>query len=62
MKVALRACSSCLYLSEEDICPICQSDTVRDYQGFVLILDHSRSRIAKKMGFTYNGKYALKVR
>ena len=60
--MALRACSSCLYLSEEDACPVCQGETVRDWQGFVLILDYSRSQIAEKMGFNHNGKYALKVR
>ncbi len=60
--MALKACSACLYLSEEDTCPICQTETVRDWQGFVLILDYSRSLIAEKMGFSHNGKYALKVR
>jgi DNA-directed RNA polymerase subunit E" len=60
--MALRACSACLYLSEEDTCPVCQGETVRDWQGFVLILDFTKSQIAEKMGFTHNGKYALKVR
>lgn len=60
--MALRACSLCLYLSEEDHCPMCNGETVREWQGFVLILDHTHSEIAKKMGFKHNGKYALKVR
>jgi len=60
--MALRACSTCLYLSEEDSCPVCGGETVRDWQGFVLILDHTKSKIAEKMGFNHNGKYALKVR
>lgn len=60
--MALRACSLCLFLTEEDTCPICNGETVREWQGFVLILDHTKSQIAEKMGFKYNGKYALKVR
>lgn len=60
--MVMKACTGCLFLSEEDRCPICEGDTTRDWQGFVIILDFSRSEIAKKMGFRHNGKYALKVR
>ena len=58
----LKACISCLYLSEKDNCPLCNNETTRDWQGFVTIIDYSRSKIAEKMGFEHNGKYALKVR
>lgn len=60
--MVLKACRDCLYLTEEDICPICGGETTRDWQGFVIILDYSRSKIAQKMGFKTNGKYALKTR
>lgn len=60
--MVMKACTGCLFLSEEDSCPLCQGDTTRDWQGFVIILDFSRSEIAKKMDFRHNGKYALKVR
>ncbi len=60
--MVLKACTNCMYLSEEDTCPLCAGETTRDWQGFVIILDYSRSQIAEKMGFEHNGKYALKVR
>jgi len=60
--MVMRACSSCLYLTEDDACPICNGELTKDWQGFVIILDFTQSEIAKKMEFTHNGKYALKVR
>ena len=34
----------------------------KDWQGMVAIADYEKSDIAKKMGITANGTYALKVR
>lgn len=58
----LRACKACRHLTEEDTCPLCGSPTSRDWQGYVVIMDHHRSEIAKRLGIATNGKFALRVR
>lgn len=58
----LRACTKCRYLSTEKICPICGGKTSKEWQGYLIIIDYTRSEIAKKMGIEHNGRYALKVR
>jgi len=60
--ITLRACKQCSFLVEEDVCPRCGGQTSRNWQGYVAIIDFEKSDIAKKMGITTNGKYALKVR
>ncbi len=61
MKV-LKACTHCSYITEEDVCPLCGSATSKDWQGYVVIIDHTKSEIANRMGIHVNGKFALKVR
>jgi DNA-directed RNA polymerase subunit E" len=58
----LRACKSCSLLGEEQTCPRCGGQTSKEWQGYIAILDASKSEIAKKMNITQNGKYALRVR
>jgi len=62
MKENLKACKKCRYLTTEKICPICGGETSREWQGYLIIVDYTKSEIAKKMGIEHNGKYALKVR
>lgn len=57
-----KACKHCSFISDEDICPRCGNPTSKDWQGYVVIIDHTKSEIAKKMGIAANGKYALRVR
>ncbi|MDD3398477.1 MAG: DNA-directed RNA polymerase subunit E [Candidatus Methanomethylophilaceae archaeon] len=57
-----RACKKCSLISDEDSCPRCGEATSKEWQGYVVIVDHQKSDIAKKMGITANGKYALRVR
>ena len=57
-----KACKNCNAISESDMCPLCNSPTSKEWQGYVVILDYEKSDIAKKMGITKNGKYALRVR
>ncbi len=59
---ALRACRRCRYLTEENTCPLCGGETSKEWQGYVIILDHNKSQIAKKMGIQANGRFALRVR
>jgi len=59
----LKACRQCMYLDEVDTCPVCGHEEMsKEWQGYVIIVDYTKSEIAKKMGITHNGKYALKVR
>ncbi len=57
-----RACKTCQFITEDTVCPRCGGDTTKDWQGIVAIADYEKSEIAKKMGITANGTYALKVR
>ncbi len=58
----LRACKACSMLTEGDSCPKCGEKTSKEWQGYLIIVDHTRSKIAKKLGIDSNGKFALKVR
>ena len=51
-----------MLLTEQDKCPQCGGEVSKEWQGMVVILDHSSSEVAKHMGIKSNGKYALKVR
>jgi len=57
-----RACKICKrVITRGNICPNCKSsDTTSSFQGTVVIFDVN-SELAKKMGITEPGKYALKV-
>jgi len=61
MKVT-KACKVCSAITEEDKCPLCGGETYKDWQGYVVIIDHTKSEIAKRMNIDKNGKFALKVR
>ncbi|MEF8835612.1 MAG: transcription elongation factor subunit Spt4 [Candidatus Thermoplasmatota archaeon] len=57
-----KACKDCNYLTEENECPLCGGEVSREWQGYLVIVDHEHSMLAKKMGIRANGKFALKVR
>ena len=57
-----RACKACSAMTEEDKCPLCGAETSKEWQGYVVILDHTKSEIARTMGIHVNGKFALRVR
>jgi len=61
-QIVLRACRNCLLLTEEEKCPRCGSATTKDWQGYLIIVDHTKSEIAKMSGRNENGRYALRVR
>ena len=58
----IKACKMCRNITEEDTCPVCGEKTSREWQGYLIMVNHQRSEIAKKVGIDANGKYALKVR
>ena len=56
------ACRKCKCVTIGKVCPICKSsDLTPDWQGAVLIVDPANSMVAKSLGITEKGKYALKV-
>lgn len=61
-RIVYKACKACMFISESDTCPRCGAATSKDWQGMVAIADFNRSDIAKQMGITANGTYALRVR
>ena len=62
MTKLLKACKHCSFLTEVDVCPLCGNQTSKEWQGYVIIVDHTKSEIAKRMNISVNGKFALKVR
>lgn len=59
----MKACKNCSRLTEEgDKCILCEGELSKEWQGYLIILDYSRSEIAKKMNIKTNDKFALKVR
>ncbi len=58
----IKACKHCSFITEEENCPLCGNPTSREWQGYVVILDHTRSELANRMGINVNGKFALRVR
>jgi DNA-directed RNA polymerase subunit E" len=56
------ACRKCKHVTIGKVCPICKSsDLTPDWRGAVLIVDPINSVVAKSLGITGKGKYALKV-
>lgn len=56
------ACKKCMLLTDQEVCPLCGGELSKEWQGMLVVVDHSRSDIAQHMGIKANGKYALKVR
>ena len=58
-----KVCRKCRLFVTGAECPICkEKDFSATWAGMVEILDPEASEVAKKMGITVPGKYALKVR
>jgi len=58
------ACRKCNCITSSKICSnqTCRStDLSPDWTGVVLVVDPITSKIAKTLGYTQKGKYALKV-
>lgn len=56
------ACRRCKFVTTGKVCPGCKSsDLTPDWNGAVLVVEPSNSQIAKTLGITQKGKYALKV-
>jgi transcription elongation factor SPT4 len=58
----VKACKTCHRLTEENVCPVCHAPTSKTWQGYVVIQDPQKSKIARRMNVKDAGKFALKVR
>lgn len=61
-KSVLKACKDCSFISDVDVCPRCGGETTKEWQGYLAIIDYTKSDIAERMSIKANGRYALKVR
>jgi DNA-directed RNA polymerase subunit E" len=58
-----KACRKCKFISNGPACPNCGStDLSDDWSGLIVIIDPAASEVAKKMGITKAGRYAIRVR
>ena len=58
-----KACKKCKLFVDGSECPICKgTDFSTNWQGRISILDPNKSSIAKKIGITVKGEYAIKLR
>ena len=58
----MNACLRCKYLTNEDKCPLCGSETSENWRGLLIILDPLNSEVARKIKADCKGKYALSVK
>ena len=58
-----KACRNCRFIVEEGtVCPNCNETTFTTFwRGYVVITNPEQSEIAKKMGITRRGKFALRL-
>ena len=58
-----KACRNCRMVAlEEEQCPNCDGTTFTTFwRGYVVIVDPEKSEIAKKMGISRPGKFALRL-
>lgn len=60
--MVLRACKLCKRLLRSETCPVCKSDKLVDnWKGKITVLDPIKSFLAKKLGLTEPGEYALRL-
>ena len=56
------ACRKCKSLASGKICPSCNStDLSKDWAGLIIILEPEKSEVAKSLGISKSGRYALRV-
>jgi len=56
------ACRKCKCVNVGKVCQVCKSsDLTSDWEGIVVVANPEESKIAKTLGITKKGKYALKV-
>ena len=60
--VKKKACKHDKYLTNALQCPLCKGTNLSlNWKGRIYITNYEKSEIAKKIGITQNGEYAIKV-
>ena len=58
-----KACKKDRLIVTGDVCPIChESNLTKSWEGYILLVNPENSEIAKAIGATIPGKYALKIK
>lgn len=58
-----KVCKGCKLFVTGEVCPICKKNQFStNWKGRIIILNPEKSGIAKKIGATIAGEYAIKVR
>jgi DNA-directed RNA polymerase subunit E" len=58
-----KVCKNCRIFVDVSECPICKTAQFTvNWKGRLNILDSKKSEIAKKIGITVDGEYAIKAR
>lgn len=58
-----KVCKKCKLIVEAEECPLCKKNQFSsNFQGTVVIIDPSKSEIARVMGLEAKGEYAIKVK
>lgn len=58
-----KICKQCKVFYDADVCPLCKKEsTANSFQGRINVIDSDKSWIAKHIGITASGEYAIKVR
>ncbi|MBI4152793.1 DNA-directed RNA polymerase, subunit E'' [Candidatus Woesearchaeota archaeon] len=58
-----KACKRCKLFVEDDVCPTCATSSfTTSWQGRLFIADPENSLVAKQVGITTKGEYAIKIR
>lgn len=60
--MAERACKRCNYVSFENNCPLCGTETTTDWTGLIVVVDPEDCELAQELDINSPGRYALKVR
>jgi len=58
-----KVCKRCKMFIEGSECPVCKDNKFStNWQGRIYVLDANKSAIAKKIGISMKGEFALKCR
>ena len=60
--MVLKACTHCSKLTEKEQCPECKNPTSSNWSGLLIVTDPEESEVARELGITKAGEYALRVR
>ena len=60
--MVLKACTHCSLLREKEQFPECKNPTSLNWSGLLIVTNPEESDVARELGITKAGEYALRVR